>query len=204
MMLPTVYLAAEDVPGLAVGRKLLAEHPKLSIYREENGHGYGRLRRKTPNYNQMGSRGIPVLMLTDLDDDPCPSDKIMDWLGNAPSRGFLFRICVREVEAWLLADRPVMAEFLRIKEDRLPTAPEGLDDPKAELIKLAQAAPRKTRVGLTPIGLAAIGPDYNDLLSSFIADSWSITRAADRAPSLRRARQRVSKLAALVASEATS
>jgi hypothetical protein len=38
-MLPTVYLAAEDEPGLAVGRKLIAEAPPLSVYREENGHG---------------------------------------------------------------------------------------------------------------------------------------------------------------------
>lgn len=111
---------------------------------------------------------------------------------------------MREVEAWLLADRAAMAAFLRIKEDKLPTAPESLADPKAVLIKLAQAAPRKIRVGLTLIGQAAIGPDYNELLSGFIADSWSIDRAAARAPSLKRARKRVGELAALVASEATA
>lgn len=205
-MLPTVYLAAEDAPGLAVGRKLVSEQPILSVYNNggENARGFSNLRKKTPNFDQMGAKGFPVLMLTDLDGDPCPSGKIADWLGRVPSRGFLFRLCVREVEAWLLADRAAMAAFLRIKEDKLPTAPESLADPKAVLIKLAQAAPRKIRVGLTPIGQAAIGPDYNELLSGFIADSWSIDRAAARAPSLKRARKRVGELAALVASEATA
>lgn len=202
-MLPTVYLAAEDVPGLAVGHKLVAEQAVLSVYRDKNSCGYGNLKNKTPNYDQMGAKGLPVLMLTDLDADPCPSGKIAEWLGRTPSRGFLFRICVREVEAWLLADREAMAEFLKLKEDRIPNAPERLADPKATLIKLAKAAPRKIRVGLTPIGCAKIGPEYNDLLAGFIAKLWSIDRAESRSPSLQRARNRISELAKLVVSKAS-
>jgi hypothetical protein len=115
---------------------------------------------------------------------------------------FLFRICVREVEAWLLADREAMAEFLKIKEDQVPSVPESLKDPKASLIKLAQKAPRPIRVGLTPKGSAPIGPDYNDLLSGFISNLWSIDRTSDQAPSLARARQRIAELAALATSTA--
>lgn len=160
MMLPTVYLTAEDVPGLAVGRKLIAEQPALSIYREENARGNGSLRIKTPNYDKMGANGLPVLMLTDLDNDRCAPDKIAVWLGRAPSRRFLFRICVREVEAWLLADREAMAAFLKVRIGTLPLAPESLPDPKAKLIALARDSPRRRiRVGLTPVGHAAIGRD---------------------------------------------
>jgi hypothetical protein len=202
-MLPTVYLAAEDVPGLAVGRRLVGEQSSLSVYRDKNGYGFGNLKKKAPSYDQMGKNGLPVLMLTDLDTAPCPSGKIHDWLGRKPNRGFRFRICVREVEAWLLADREAMAVFLKINEGIVPAAPESLPDPKAALIKLAQKAPRKIRVGLTPQGSAPIGPEYNDLLSGFIADSWCISRAADRAPSLKRARKRISELATLVAPEAS-
>lgn len=198
-MFSTVYLAAEDVPGLAVGRKLLAEHPALTVYREENGRGFGTLKKKTSSYDQMGAKGFPVLLLTDLDTDPCPSEKISRWLGRTPSRGFLFRICVREVEAWLLADREAMAAFLKIKADTLPISPESLPDPKAKLIQLAQNAPRKIREGFTPLGRATIGPDYNELLSGFISECWSIDRAAKIAPSLARARQRIGELASAVA-----
>jgi hypothetical protein len=197
-MLSTVYLVAEDVPGLAVGRKLVAEQSALIVYREENARGYGMLKTKTPKYDQMGAKGFPVLLLTDLDSDPCPPGKITDWLGRAPSRGFLFRICVREVEAWLLADREAMAGFLRVNLNTLPLAPESLDDPKAKLIELAQKSPRKIRAGLTPVGRATIGPDYNEMLSSFIADSWSIERAVERASSLARARRRIAELATAI------
>jgi hypothetical protein len=88
MMLSTVYLAAEDVPELAAGRKLLAEHKALQVYREENARGFGRLKTKVSSYNQMGAYGLPVLMLTDLDLAPCPYGKIQDWLGHTPSPGF--------------------------------------------------------------------------------------------------------------------
>jgi hypothetical protein len=198
-----VYLAAEDVPGLAVGRKLVAEQSALGIYREENAQGFSKLKKKTPNYDKMGRNGLPVLMLTDLDADECPSGKINDWLGRAPSRGFLFRICVREVEAWLLADREAMASFLRIPLAKLSFNPESVPDPKKKLIQLAQKAPRKIRLGLTPHGHSTIGPDYNDLLSDFVRDSWSIDRASEHAPSLKRARKRVGDLAAMVPSTAT-
>ena len=53
-MLPTVYLAAEDVPGLEVGHRLVVEQSALSIYRDKNGHGFGNLKKKAPSYDQMG------------------------------------------------------------------------------------------------------------------------------------------------------
>jgi hypothetical protein len=63
MMLSTVYLAAEDEPGLAVGRKLVSETPPLTVYREENAHGFGGLKNKVPNFQQMGTHGFPVLII---------------------------------------------------------------------------------------------------------------------------------------------
>ena len=195
-MLPTVYLAAEDEPGLAVGRKLIAEAPPLCVYREENARGFGKLKIKTPNFQQMGEHGLPVLMITDLDARPCPPGMVGDWLGREPSSGFLFRICVREVEAWLLAHRVAMAHFLGVALSRMPTAPELLPDPKAKLIEVAQHSPhRKIRLGLKPVGSSTIGPDYNRLLGNFIHDSWNADVASKIAPSLARARERIRLLA---------
>jgi hypothetical protein len=195
-----VYLAAEDAPGLAVGRKLITETSRLSVYREENGYGFGTLRRKVQKYARMSANGLPVLLITDLDRDVCPSAKILEWLGNIPDRRFMFRICVREIEAWLLADREAMAGFLKIRLDAIPMSPESLPDPKGKLIDLAQKAPRRIRVGMTPRGSASIGPEYNDLLELFIANHWSTERSAERAPSLARARRRISILTDAVAS----
>jgi hypothetical protein len=196
MMLPTVYLAAEDEPGLAVGRKLVAETPPLTVYREENAHGYGRLKTMTLNFQQMGTHGFPVLMITDLDAHPCPSEMINEWLGDLPSPGFMFRVCVREVEAWLLAHRVAMAHFLGVAISRIPTAPELLLDPKAKLIAVSQHyRQRKIRMGLKPTGSATIGPDYNRLLCDFIRDSWSAEIASQASPSLARARNCLRRLA---------
>jgi hypothetical protein len=196
MMLPTVYLAAEDEPGLAVGRKLVAETPPLTVYREENAHGFGRLKTKAPSFQQMGTRGFPVLMITDLDTRPCPSGMINEWLGKLPAPGFMFRICVREVEAWLLAHRVAMARFLGVAISRIPATPESLHDPKAELIAVSQhSRQRKIRMGLKPIGSATIGPDYNRLLCDFIRNSWSAEIASQTSPSLAHARNRLRHLA---------
>jgi hypothetical protein len=198
-MLPSVYLAAEDEPGLAVGRKLVAATPPLYVYREDNARGYGRLKTKTPNFHQMGSNGLPVLMITDLAAHACPSSMISEWLGKVPSAGFLFRICVREVEAWLLAHRSALADFLTVPLSRFPAAPESVPDPKAELIALAQhSSHRKIRAGFKPIGSSAIGPDYNRLLGDFIRDFWNADIAATVSPSLRRARERLRVLATTI------
>ena len=197
-MWSTVLLAAEDLPGIAVGRRLVQEQPGLSVCREVNAGGYGNLRKRATNYNRMGSMGFPVLLLTDLDSDPCPSKKIIDWLGDRPNRGFLFRICVREIEAWLLADHEGMASFLGVPTRKLPLAPESLLDPKATLIRIAQKSPRRIREGLTPTGRATIGYEYNDRLTEFISVRWSVEAASTRSPSLARARRHLAELASMV------
>jgi hypothetical protein len=195
-MLSSVYLAAEDEPGLAVGRKLVTEAAPLFVYREENAHGFGRLKMKTRNFQQMGSHGLPVLMITDLDAHICPPSMITEWLGSPPTEGFLFRVCVREVETWLLAHRSAIADFLSVPISRLPAAPELLPDPKAELIALAQRSSlRKIRTGFKPIGSSTIGPDYNRFLGDFIRDRWISEVAAQASPSLARARARLRMLA---------
>jgi hypothetical protein len=195
-MLSTVYLAAEDEPGLAIGRKLVAEAPPLLVYREENARGNGNLKRKVSNFQKMGALGFPVLVITDLDSRLCPPKMIADWLGEAPSSGFLFRICVREVESWLLADRKAIARFLSVPISRIPNAPDSLQDPKAKLIAIAQySRDRKIREGFKPIGSSTIGPDYNRFLGSFIRDSWEADEAAKVSPSLARACERLRILA---------
>jgi hypothetical protein len=200
-MIPTLYLAAEDEPGLAVGRRLVAEVPPLSVYREENARGFGRLKKKAGNYQQMAENGLPVLMLTDLDQKACPSGMIAEWIGERPNAGFLFRICVREVEAWILADREAFARFLGIKAALLPMFPEQITDPKAELIRLSKKSPRRElRTGFAPNGSATIGPRHNEFLCGFVRDFWNPEAASVGAPSLGRARKRLSELAAFISS----
>ena len=111
------------------------------------------------------------------------------WLDAKPQEIFLFRIAVREVEAWLIADREALAGFLKIKIMHVPYKPEELVDPKRVLLELATRAPRRIRNGPLPEprSKAIIGPEYNELLTDYVRSSWDIEAAANRAPSLRRA-----------------
>lgn len=109
-----VYLAAEDVPGLAIGRTLIGETRFLRVHREVDGRGFGALRRKAKKYATMAANGYPVVLFTDLDRDVCPSVKIRNWLGTMPGHRFVFRVCVREIESWLLADGEAIADFMGI------------------------------------------------------------------------------------------
>lgn len=198
MTYSTVYLVAEDIPGLAVGRKLIAEAKPLAVYREENARGHGRLKKNVESYQNMGRCGLPVLMLTDLDAFECAPALKRTWLMADTSTDFLFRICVREVEAWLLGHCSAIAELLRIPMSQISSSPEQLADPKAELIRLAQGSPAKIRKAMTPSGTSSIGPGYNELLEAFIRESWMPEVAAESCPSLEKTRRRIAELAVRV------
>jgi hypothetical protein len=192
-----VYLAAEDEVTLALGRRILGECPPLSIYREYNAGGFGRLRKRVVNFQRMAQLGFPTLLLTDLDRAACPAQLIGQWFSAAPATGFLFRVCVRNGESWVMADREAFAAFMHIAVAQVPREPEKSSDPKGELVRLAQRAPRRIREALTPIKSATIGPGHNSLLSGFVRDSWSPKRAAQNSASLTRCLARVRALADL-------
>jgi hypothetical protein len=198
MIYSSVFLAAEDSTGLAIGRKLVANAKPLTVYREYNGRGFGRLKANVESYCEMGRQGLPVLMFTDLDDAQCAPLLIDRWLGEKASANFLFRVCIREVESWLLGHRMAIAELLRIPPSRVPTDPEALPDPKAALIHLAQRSPARIKRAVTPIGTATIGPGYNDLMEEFIRTSWEPDVAEEHCPSLLKARLRIAELAGRV------
>ncbi|WP_375403782.1 hypothetical protein [uncultured Sphingomonas sp.] len=179
-----VKLVREVVPGGTVGLKL-----------RKGGVGY--LRSSFSKFCQMAQREH-VLLLADLDRQPCASGLIAIWSGNEslPDK-LLFRVPVREIEAWLLADRQGMAELLGISEAGLPSEPDTLSDPKQVLLNAARNAARSIRSELIASrgALALQGLGYNRILSQYVDTLWSIDRAAGRSASLRRAVDRLAALA---------
>lgn len=139
----------------------------------------------------------PVLLLTDLDQTRCPSLLIRRWIGNnrRPDQ-LVFRVAVREVESWLLADHEGMQKLLGSTRP-LPPNPDGVRDPKHCLLKLAREATREIREELVaPAGAVATqGLGYNARLTAFVHGHWSPARAAKRSASLARARTRLAALA---------
>jgi chorismate mutase len=114
---------------------------------------------------------------------------IRDWLPVARNHNLIFRIAVREVESWLLADRIGFAKFLGIARDKLPKNPDDLIDPKAHLINLTRISrKRDLREDILPRirSTAKQGPAYNERLVSFVRDAWNPSKASEYSPSLGR------------------
>ena len=101
-----------------------------------------------------------------------------------------FRVVVREVEAWVLADRTTIAAFLSVSARIVPRDPESLNDPKRTLVNLARrsrrAAIREAMVPREGSG-RAIGPEYTGHVIQYLSTVWRPEIAASTAPSLQRA-----------------
>jgi hypothetical protein len=195
-------LAVEDTLSETVARKLLdvvsTEDRQFHIGTVFGRNGFGYLRRTINGWNNT-AKGTPILVITDLDTRACPLELIADWFNSPIHANMLFRVAIKEIEAWLLADSEEFAGFLGVRRDRLPTGdPESIEDPKATIIELATTSRlAEIRRGVPPRSgtTAKQGPLYNPKLEQFVREHWQVERAADRSESLRRT---VEKLRAFV------
>jgi hypothetical protein len=193
-----VNLLIEGAVDEAVARRLL-HHVGLAP-----GTAYGRsgktyLLQRLPNYNQA-ARFMPWLVLVDLDADAeCAPPFIQRALPN-PAGGICFRVAVRAVEAWLMADAERLAAYLEIPAHLIPRNPDGMADPKTTLVNLARRSlSRVIARDMVPRqgSGAPVGPGYNRRISEFVASSdppWRPEVAARHSESLRRCLQALASL----------
>lgn len=194
MIIP-VNLAIEDELSEVVLRRLLDHADRgYAIGTAYGRKGFGYLRRTIPGWNRA-AQFVPFIVLMDLDRHPCATELIGKWLTEARHPNLLLRVAVREVEAWLLADRSNIAQHLRVSEKWIPADPDTLPDPKAALVDAARSSRSETvRNRIVPKrgSTAKQGRDYNACLSEFVRADWKIEEAVEQSPSLRRT---VSRLA---------
>lgn len=188
-----VNLATEDELSEIVLRRLLALTSRGyhvgTVYRRG---GFGYLRRTINGWN-TAAKGSPFVVLTDSDNSPCPSALIRSWLTSPLHSNLIFRVAVREVESWLLADTGNFAKFLGVEEFRVPAHPDEIPDPKEALMELARRCRSSDIRGrLLPRrgSTAEQGPDYNGCLGGFVAKEWDARSAARQSPSLAKAMKR--------------
>ena len=181
----------------AVSVRLISEtgHILGAIY-GKRGSGY--IHRKLSAFNQS-AQGLQYLALVDLMDTgiDCAPIVVQAWLPH-PNAGMIFRVAVREIESWLLADREGIAEFLAIRTSRIPHFPEREDDPKRTLVNLARRSRRRSiREALVPKAgsSAATGRLYVSEMCRFIEAQWDVTRARMNSPSLDGSLHRLAALA---------
>jgi hypothetical protein len=157
------------------------------------------LRQKVNGYNNA-ARYHPWIVIVDLNREAeCPPPLKRIWLPN-PEPFMCFRIAVREIEAWLLADRERFASFFRVRLSDVPAKPELLDDPKEAVVELSRRSrSRDIRLDMVPRPGSGrkIGPAYVSRLIEFISDperGWRPERAARSSHSLSRCLDRVREL----------
>jgi len=147
------------------------------------------LRKKIRAYN-LAAQHAPWVILVDLDNDAdCAPALCQAWLPN-PAPRLCFRVAVRQVEAWLMADLGALANFLGVSQGKIPANPEALPDAKREMVNLARASRRRDiREDMVPRqnGDRVVGPAYTSRLIEYTDQYWRPHVAAQRADSLRRA-----------------
>jgi hypothetical protein len=185
---PTLFQAAVEGDLDEAVLRRAARHVGGDLGNVYGRDGKGRLKANIGGYNNAARRA-PWVVLVDLDHDhPCAPPLCDEWLAN-PSRGMCFRVAVRQVEAWLLADAEEAARFLSVSRARIPSHPESLSHPKHALVQIAEGSRRRAiREGLVPERGSGrvVGRLYNPLLRDFVRVEWRPEVAAERADSLRR------------------
>jgi hypothetical protein len=189
-----INLAVEDTLSEAVVRRLLEDSPRgYCVGTCYMRHGSGYLRRMIKGFNNA-AKGTPFLVLTDLNSSECPPVLIQDWLPVPKQPNLLFRVAVREVESWILADTPGLCRFLRVRAAGIPADVDSVPDPKRLLIRIAEGSPNRQLVrDIVPApGTTSVqGPGYNMRLEQFVSKQWRPQRAAERSASLRRTLDRI-------------
>ena len=183
-----VHTLTEGRLDTAAARRLI-RHAGLEPGEAYGEKGIAYIQRKIGGFNKAakGSTYLALVDFADLGID-CPPNAHR-WLLPKPSPNLLLRLVVGKIESWLLADAENLADFLRVPISRLPTRPEELSDPKADLVRIAHYSRSKAiRSAIAPEegSTARIGRLYVPELSRFILGCWSIREARKRAPSLDR------------------
>lgn len=139
----------------------------------------------------------PWLVLRDLDTDAGCAPTLRAQLLPHPAPGMHLRIPVTSIEAWLLADRTHIAQFLGISLRAVPTEPDSLMRPKRTLVDLAQRSRKRAiREDLVPREGTAreLGPGYTARIIEFATTLWNPEEAAERSDSLARCIRRLKQL----------
>jgi hypothetical protein len=179
--------AVEGILDEAVLRRLVEWIGHEMIYVYPVG-GKPQLDQRLSGYNEAAKHS-PWCVLRDLDTDAaCPAELVTRLLPE-PAPAMCFRIVVRAVEAWLMADRQRMASFLSVSRAAIPVSPEDSRDPKEVLVNAARRS-NKTAVqsGIVPRPGSgrSVGAGYTSLMIEYVRTRWRPGIAAESSESLRR------------------
>lgn len=151
--------------------------------------GKQNLLRRLSGFNDA-ARFAPWVVLVDLNGLECAPVLRKEAL-SAPAPLMRFRVAVRAIESWLLADRERMADFVGVSLSRVPHEPDDELDPKRSLVDVARHSRRRAiREDMVPDGGSGrrVGRAYEARWIEFVLrdGGWRPAVAAEQSESLRR------------------
>ncbi len=169
-----------------VARKLVnvVGHQVGSCYGKK---GSGYIKNKIRDFNKSANNVFYLVLIDFMDTGcKCPPEVISNWL---PFKNdlMLFRVVVREIESWIMADRNNLAKFLQVNVEKIPQFPDNENDPKQKLINIARTSRSSNIISaIVPEqgSTAQVGKLYNSEISRFIYTFWDIYAARENSPSL--------------------
>lgn len=180
-----VRIACEGLLDRMVLEQLMMAH-RLPVGPTYDRGGKVRLDERLRGYVNA-ARFLPWIVQRDLDNDANCAPELVRRLVPDPPAGLCLIVAVRQVEAWLLADRPAMATFLRVGKSIIPDRPEDLPNAKAALVDIARRSrSRELREEMVPALASgrAVGIGYTARMQAFVQTHWDFRRACPVAPSL--------------------
>jgi hypothetical protein len=181
----------EDILQEAVLEKMFSLYrPDIQLYNAIGRRGNTYIKAKIKALNEA-SKALPHIVFTDLDLAECSPALLAEWLTFPVSNNLLFRIAEREIEAWILADRNNIAQYIGVPVNRIPFDTTTIPNPKQFTINLARKSRKKIMLDMVPQGTAKVGPGYNLILHKFVAESWNSDIAAQHNSSLKKAIERI-------------
>lgn len=183
-----VSLVYEDELSGIVLQKLLPESFQPVSFFQTN--GITKITNNIAKYNGAAV-AMPYLVLIDLDREICAPSLIAALFPyDTKHSNLIFRIAVREVETWLLADQDAFARFTGISRTLIPDSVDDLSDPKQFFMNLIRRSNRRRikesilpRQGST----AQIGRNYNGALVEYVVEFWRPDIARTNSNSLNKA-----------------
>lgn len=194
----SLTIVSEDAPSELLAELIVQNvDPEATISNRLGKQGIGFIATKLRALNEA-ARGMRILVVADRDRaENCPIQMIQAWIGGPQELNLVVRLAEMETEAWIIADRERLAEYLEIPANRVPQNPDTLPNAKEALVNLARLS-RSSRVrdDMCPPAhaITKVGPAYNQRLDEFLRTRWRADIAARQSPSLERAQRRIREL----------
>lgn len=198
-----VFIVGEDEATRAVIERLIKDYaPQLNILRHLPARG-SMVKVSIEKFNVMAN-SYPVILLTDLDDEPCaPIGKNKLLNGIDQSQDFVVNLAVDEVEAWLMADKEGFARYFGIPVSSMPNSElQKMSGRKAlpelsvpvksswylthQLIQQSSNAEKRAQVAVSPSDKNCKGKEYNTAIVPFVREHWNPEVARQASDSLNR------------------